>query len=158
MHTSALMELGALLCTPRNPQCVICPVRDACATDDPESLPRKRPRARTVQLDEPCAWIRRADRILLQLQTGKRWSGLWKLPRLENSPQAEPLHESTYPFTNHRVNLRVYPDGNPHSEWPAARWVALSELEDLPITAPHRRAIRALLSITTSPTKPVPNA
>jgi A/G-specific adenine glycosylase len=158
VYTSALMELGALLCTPRNPQCLICPVRNFCATDEPEALPRKKPRARTVQLDEPCAWIQRGNRILLQLQTGKRWKGLWKLPRLETAPKAEPLHESSYPFTNHRVNLRVFRRGEGDAAWPAARWITLTELDELPITAPHRRAIRALLSFKTSTTKRSPDA
>ena len=41
---SALMELGATICLPRKPLCVICPVRSFCAATDPESLPRKRER------------------------------------------------------------------------------------------------------------------
>jgi A/G-specific adenine glycosylase len=158
VYTSALMELGALLCTPRNPQCLICPVRDFCATEDPESLPRKKPRMRTVELDEPCAWIQRRDRILLQLQTGKRWKGLWKLPRLETAPETDPLHESSYPFTNHRVKLRVFRGDECDAAWPSARWFTLPELDELPITSPHRRAIRALLSNKTSPTKRTPDA
>lgn len=157
-YTSALMELGALLCTPRKPQCLICPVRDFCTTDEPESLPRKKARARTIQLDEPCAWIQRRDRILLQQQTGKRWKGLWKLPLLETAPDSEPLHESSYPFTNHRVNLRVFRGRRADNAWPASRWISLAELDDLPITAPHRRAIRALLSSATSATKRNPDA
>jgi A/G-specific adenine glycosylase len=158
LHTSALMELGALVCSARNPQCLICPVRGFCSTDDPDSLPRKKPRARIVQLDEPCAWIRMGDRILMQQQTGKRWNGLWKLPRLEAAPDAELIHELNYPFTNHRVTLRVFSGNDGDGAWPAARWIALSELVDLPIAAPHRRAIRALLSITSSPTKRSPHA
>jgi A/G-specific adenine glycosylase len=160
LYTSALMELGALLCTPRNPQCLICPVRKFCAADEPGLLPRKKSRSRTIQLEEPCVWIRRGHRILLQQQTGKRWKGLWKLPRLEAAPDTAPLHESSYPFTNHRVNLRVFRGNDRDSAWPASRWITLAELEDLPITAPHRRAIRALLSNATSPTKRklIPNA
>ena len=158
LYTSALMELGALLCTPRNPQCLLCPVRDFCTTDQPESLPRKKPRARTIQLEEPCLWIQRGDLILLQQQTGKRWKGLWKLPRLETAPDSAPLHESTYPFTNHRVNLRVFQGVDGDAAWPASRWISPAELEDLPITAPHRRAIRTLLSRTTSTTKRNPDA
>jgi A/G-specific adenine glycosylase len=158
IHTSALMELGALLCTPHNPQCLICPVRAFCAADDPESLPRKKPRARTVKLYEPCAWIQRGNRILLQQQTGKRWKGLWKLPRLEVAPEGAPLFEASYPFTNHRVSLRVFRGNDGDTAGPASRWITLAELDDLPITAPHRRAIRALLSDATSTTKRNPDA
>ena len=153
LYTSALMELGALHCTPRNPKCHICPVRQFCTTEEPQTLPRKKPRSRTIQLDEPCIWIRRGNHILLQQQTGRRWKGLWKLPRLETAPPTAPLHESSYPFTNHRVNLRVFRGSDHDAARLASRWITLAELESLPIAAPHRRAIRALLSIATSPTK-----
>ena len=42
MHNSALMELGALICTPRSPQCLICPVREHCRAKNPETLPKKK--------------------------------------------------------------------------------------------------------------------
>ncbi len=42
-----LMDLGATICTPRNPDCPNCPLEGACAaaaTGDPEAYPRKAPR------------------------------------------------------------------------------------------------------------------
>ncbi len=145
LYTSALMELGALLCTPRTPQCLICPIRDFCAAEEPEKLPLKRARARTVELDEPCAWTVREDAILLEQQTGSRWRGLWKLPRLEAAPGQEPLHRAEYPFTNHRVTLRVFRMPPPRDLEPNQSWIPRAALETLALTAPHRRAIRALL-------------
>src|SRR3954471_23332049 len=78
---SALMELGALVCTPRAPQCLICPVREHCRAENPESLPVKKPRRKTVELEEDCAWIVQGGKLLLEQQTGPRWKGLWKLPQ-----------------------------------------------------------------------------
>lgn len=46
-YNQALMELGATVCTPRSPKCVICPVQASCQTKDPENLPvkpKKKPR------------------------------------------------------------------------------------------------------------------
>lgn len=43
-HAQALMDLGATVCTPRKPKCVLCPWRDACAGRAQglaEDLPRK---------------------------------------------------------------------------------------------------------------------
>lgn len=145
LYTSALMELGALLCTPRTPQCLICPIRDFCAAEEPEKLPLKRARARTVELDESCAWTVREDAILLEQQTGSRWRGLWKLPRLEAAPAQEPLHRAEYPFTNHRVTLRVFRMPPPGDLGPNQSWIPRADLGTLALTAPHRRAIRALL-------------
>lgn len=40
-YNQALMELGALICTPKSPKCDLCPVGRYCRTTDPESLPVK---------------------------------------------------------------------------------------------------------------------
>jgi A/G-specific adenine glycosylase len=147
LHTSSLMELGALLCTPAKPQCLLCPVRPHCRTRDPESLPLKKPRRKTVALREDCAWIVNRRRVLLEQQTGARWRGLWKLPALANLPKnAEPLTFLTYPFTHHRVSLSVFAAPVPLRIAPPLHWFLLAELRDIALAAPHRRAIEALQS------------
>ena len=146
LYTSALMELGALVCTPRKPQCLICPVRAHCAATAPESLPVKRPRTKTVALDEPCAWIRDGVRVLLEQQTGPRWRGLWKLPALAKASRTAPQLELTYPFTHHRVTLRVFPQQQPRQLAAHQAWINTADLADLALTAPHRRAIERLLA------------
>jgi len=47
-HAQAMMDLGATICTPRNPACAICPLRPFCAAfaqGIADSLPRKAPKA-----------------------------------------------------------------------------------------------------------------
>jgi A/G-specific adenine glycosylase len=145
LHNSALMELGALVCTPRQPQCLICPARAHCRATNPETLPLKKARRKTVILREDCAWIVHGRRVLLEQQTGTRWRGLWKLPALAKLPaDAEPLTFLTYPFTHHRVHLSVFAAPNPHRIAPPLHWFLLAELNDVALAAPHRRAIEAL--------------
>jgi A/G-specific adenine glycosylase len=148
LHTSALMELGALLCTARRPRCGVCPVRAHCATPDPESLPRKKARSARVDLDEPCAWIFDGRRVLLEQQTGRRWRGLWKLPRLTVSPgAAHPALSVTYPFTHHRVTLRIFRRSRPRQIVGDQAWISTADLDTLALAAPHRRAISDLLRL-----------
>lgn len=143
-HTSALMELGALVCTPARPQCLICPVRGHCRASDPDSLPIKRPRKQVVILREDCAWIVRGRRVLLEQQTGSRWRGLWKLPTLATPRNGdEPLTFLTYPFTHHRVHLSVFA-GREGQRAAHQQWFLLAELGAVALAAPHRRAIDAL--------------
>ena len=145
-HNSAIMELGALLCTPTKPQCLLCPVREECRTTDPDSLPIKKPRQKVVAMREDCAWIVRGRRILLEQQTGARWRGLWKLPALATPPNGdEPLSFLTYPFTHHRVHLSVFRASAPQRLAPNEQWFLSAELADIALTAPHRRAIEHLL-------------
>ena len=146
-HNSALMELGALLCTPRQPQCHRCPARSHCATREPETLPVKKPRRKTVALAEDCAWIVRDDRVLLEQQTGPRWRGLWKLPALAARPRdSKLLLALEYPFTHHRVTLTVFAGSPPPTMGEHQRWFAPDALEAAALPSPHRRAVKRLLA------------
>lgn len=147
LHNSALMELGALLCTPRKPRCPLCPIRRGCATRNPESLPRKRPRHETVATTENSLWIMHARAVVLEQQVGRQWRGLWKLPRATERPDtatARPLAQLTYAFTHHRVSLRVYA-GRRRTLRPHEKWVPLENLRDTALAAPHARAIATIL-------------
>ena len=145
-HTSALMELGALLCTPRQPQCLLCPIQTLCRAESPESLPLKAPRRKTIALQEHAAWIVRDNLLLLEQQKGKRAGGLWKLPLLDSPPLEAPvLYETVYPFTHHKVTLTVRASTAPARQPENQRWFPLETvLTDAPLTAGHRRAITAL--------------
>jgi A/G-specific adenine glycosylase len=80
----ALMELGATVCTPRNPDCLACPVRsdcDALERGDVEDLPVKKRKAKPKPMRAVAAWIEREGRILgvRRPETGLM-AGLWELP------------------------------------------------------------------------------
>ena len=149
LYNSALMELGATLCQARRPQCLLCPVLRFCAAAPfgPERLPIKRARAATVSLDENCGWTLSAGGLLLQQEVGARWRGMWKLPPLATAPaQGEPpAFQLTYPFTHHRITLRVFAAPEPLSPGEQQAWHPLEQLEKLAMPAPHRRAVRRLL-------------
>ena len=150
LHNSAIMELGALVCTPRQPQCPICPAREHCRATNPESLPVKKPRRKTVALAEDCAWVIRDGQLLLEQQTGARWRGLWKLPVLAARPaDARLLLALDYPFTHHRVTLSVFAPNSLPALQPAQRWVPLGAIDNVALAAPHKRAIRRLTAAAT---------
>src|SRR5690606_25958797 len=60
----AMMDLGATLCTPRNPACGICPLREDCAaflTADPAAFPVKAAKKARPHRHGHVWWIERAD-------------------------------------------------------------------------------------------------
>ena len=149
IFNGALMELGAILCTPRAPQCLLCPIRPHCAASangTAESLPRKKPRRKQVELAERCAWTVSKGRVLLEHQTGPRWRGLWKLPSLPAAPETDPLLTLDYPFTHHRVTLSIFVQPAPSPLHEHLAWHSFASLSEVPLTAPHRRAIESLAS------------
>ena len=143
IFNSALMDLGALVCRAR-PKCQICPVQKFCLAKKPETLPRRKARPQLRQLVETHVWIGNHKRILLEQCTG-RWRGMWMLPRLKPRSTSHPIHTSIFPFTNHRVTLRVFEQPSGKIDNHLQRWFSLGELSSIPIPSPHRRAIVDLL-------------
>jgi A/G-specific adenine glycosylase len=147
---NAMMDLGALICTARNPRCQICPVKKFCRAQDPGPLPQKRKRPATVSLIERHAWCTTGNTLLLE-QCRQRWRGMWMLPPLKldgfkpSSLRPRALHISIFPFTHHRVTLRVYRHRAHHIDHRVQRWFRKEELNAVPIPSPHRRAINALM-------------
>lgn len=84
-YTQALMDLGALVCTPRRPRCDACPVAVDCvarATDRIDTIPFKSRRAPVPT--RAVAWLvaERADGALLLERRPEFgvWGGLWSFP------------------------------------------------------------------------------
>jgi A/G-specific adenine glycosylase len=150
---SAIMELGALVCLPRNPRCPQCPVQSFCRAVDPDSLPRKRLRPITQRIQENYWWIRREENILLRQSAGKRWRGLWTLPpATEISPAQVALFQMRHPITKYIICLSVFAGSVPESLQEGFRWQTVNSLGDLPMPSPHRRAMEAMLEIQQSST------
>jgi A/G-specific adenine glycosylase len=145
VHNSALMDLGAIICRPRQPLCPRCPVRSFCRAKNPALLPRKKERPRTVRRIEPHRFTRKRNRVLLE-QSRERWRGMWILPRLLELPKGTPLLRLDFPFTHHRITLAVFAVSDPALPNDHHQWFALPELARLPLPTPHRRALSQLLS------------
>ncbi len=82
----ALMDLGATICSPRAPRCLICPLSQDCrarASGMAERIPAPRPRAGTVAVRLAAAVVKRAGRVLLRRRSGPLMAGLWEFPMVE---------------------------------------------------------------------------
>ena len=67
-YAQALMDLGASVCTPRNPGCLACPWQSACegrAQGIAESLPRRAPKRPRPLRHGVAFWLMRADGAVL---------------------------------------------------------------------------------------------
>ncbi|MEE2788654.1 MAG: A/G-specific adenine glycosylase [Myxococcota bacterium] len=156
----AMMELGATVCTPKRPSCLLCPVKSHCRglrSSDVETLPRKAPRKKPPTLDRVAGlctddqgriWIgRRPENGLL--------GGLWGLPSMPGQApeklrelQLQPgQHRSTitHAFTHQIWRVSTYsavgrPVGGPFT---AYRAVEPASLGTMGLTGPSLKALRA---------------
>jgi A/G-specific adenine glycosylase len=110
----AMMELGALVCVPKNPRCEVCPVsRFCCAfkTHRQNELPFVAPKRKSIELNDVCAFATRDNRVLLRRrsdQAGNKnwWRGMWELPRATRG-EGESTHEALQRLFEDELNVSV---------------------------------------------------
>lgn len=169
----ALMELGATLCVPREPNCGLCPVSFKCAARQVASsvtMAREQRRKKFKNVVWPLAVVRRGARILLRRRVANGLlAGLWELPGGEivkrEGPHAmlrrqlhltnaelptprrigEVRHSITYRRIRAPVYILDYPSGTT-IQLPLAtwRWAARSKLAAFPMSSMTRKALRVL--------------
>ena len=119
----ALMDLGALVCTPKSPKCLICPLTEHCAAraaGDPETYPRRKAKAaRPTRYGWALATFDQMGQVLLERRPEKGLlGGMLGLPGSEwlGAPEtlpppprgARPVGAVAHVFTHFRLELDVY--------------------------------------------------
>ena len=84
----AMMELGATICLPQRPSCLLCPLRDSCraaAEGTWDLYPTPRKRKAPVKVRHLAAWVEREGKVLLfrRPDTSELLAGTWELPWVE---------------------------------------------------------------------------
>ena len=143
LHNQALMELGALVCLPKNPRCPVCPLRKTCPSRKQlPSTSRLKP-APTLQT-EYILVVRRKSRLwLTQSHPQGRWRGLHLLPTLMRRPFGSPSTEIRYPFTRYLIHAAVFIAQKAPAKIPG-RWMRLAEVRRATLPAPHRKILDRL--------------
>jgi len=148
----AMMELGATVCLPKNPQCLLCPWREACKARSQgreAELPIKGRKREPVKLHIALLVIERESggkRQILLKQRGaheSRLQGFWELPEQRDLPYAvkgERLGEFKHSITRHDYTIEVFRAtlsraGRGH------RWVNAGDLDALPLATTARKAL-----------------
>lgn len=154
----ALMELGATLCRPKNPTCLLCPVQDACAARAAgvqDSLPRKAARPARPVTRWTAGLARDAEgRIWLARRAGDGLlGGLWELPATDNGDWSRlgllpsgPLAEVEHAFTHRIWQVEVFgAEGTPTitRDYDEMRAFAEADLPALALSGPGLKALRA---------------
>ena len=169
----ALMELGALVCTPQAPNCPKCPLKAECLARREgiqEHIPRKPARPAAVEVREVCVVARHGGRVLLARRpAGGRWANMWEFPRAVVEPaethgtaarkliaalglKAEPgpeLMTLRYGVTRFRMTM-VCLEAEARSKafrsayYEEGRWLKPAELAGFPVSSAQRKLAAAL--------------
>ncbi|MFO1458977.1 MAG: A/G-specific adenine glycosylase [Verrucomicrobiota bacterium] len=164
----SLMELGATICTPRDPACSECPVATRCRafqTHAVDAYPTPAVRRAPVTVRRAVAVVEGKGRFLLRRRPqGGVNAGYWEFPEwdVRDGSAADeilaqelgvrksglvPMKSVRHSITHHRIELHVYwiqADLSPGALSENARWITSAQLQALPLTAAHRKIARQL--------------
>jgi A/G-specific adenine glycosylase len=148
----ALMELGATVCLPRNPQCRACPLATLCrarAAGTAGQLPVKLRKQERERLASVLLVVRNRGRILLRRReaSARRMAGFWELPEPAHAPQAR-LGRS-YGTFRHTITHHHYTFEVMAARWTPGggdfAWFAPAELSEIPLSTTARKALALIL-------------
>lgn len=90
----SLMELGATVCLPRNPMCLLCPVSGYCAAfklGEPEAFPPPKQRSPSKKIEVSAAVILKKGKVFIQQRPRDGlMGGLWEFPGGKREPHEHP--------------------------------------------------------------------
>lgn len=164
----ALMDLGAMVCLPKNPRCLLCPLMKICKAREAgtqELRPVMKPKKQIPTYVHAAAVVVERGRVLLSQRPGEGLlAGMWEFPnvRIDGDPakalvkalrgathlkvkRGEGLDPISHAYSHFRVE--VYPFFCEKIEIPKnknLRWVKLIELENYPMGKVDRQIARKL--------------
>jgi len=108
-YNQAMMDIGATLCTPKNPSCEVCPLCDICqGQDDPTLYPTKKKRIVPTREQNIMVSVYN-DKLSLSQRSGKFLHGLWGFSTTEVPLCAsEYIGEVTHAYTHFKLICKVY--------------------------------------------------
>jgi A/G-specific adenine glycosylase len=135
----AMMELGATICLPRQPRCLLCPVSDLCAARGELERPNKATHQtkRNIYYTLDCR-----NGSILMVQRSKNATlmpGMWELPEITN-PGTTPHLSLRHSITVTDYIVRVF--RRPVLDDLDGRWVRTSRVTSLPLTGLTRKILR----------------
>lgn len=135
----AMMELGATICVPRRPKCLMCPFAEFCATrgellQSAREVRRKREICYVLNSKGSTLWL------VQRPATSSLMAGMWELPEIESNGH-KPLFTLKHSITVTDYTVSVVRTCTRASE--QGRWVPRSRLRQLPLTGLTLKILRA---------------
>jgi A/G-specific adenine glycosylase len=137
----AMMELGAVVCTPRAPACLTCPVVELCVTRG-ETAPKAKP-ARQNKREIHYALDRRDGEVFLVRRPPDTslMPGMWELPELTTGNVAgSPSFTVRHSITVTDYTVRVW-----HAAVPArvdGKWIPMGRVRQVALTGLAQKILR----------------
>ncbi len=145
----AMMELGATICLPKNPQCLLCPVSGLCrarANSRQNQLPVKIAAQKSVREKRVVFWIERKGKLLVWQRpaSSRLMPGFWELPeatQLHDAGAGRTLGSFRHGITFHNYVFEVR-EADPPRDPGTCQWLSNEQLSAVPVSTILTKARR----------------
>lgn len=168
----AMMDLGATICVPKSPRCMLCPLSEACAARAQgiaQSLPRKAPKPERPTRRAIAFWVQRPDgSILLRRRAAKGLLGgmmeipstpwreeVWSkdevmghLPYAANWTALPGIVKHTFTHFHFEIDVWAGQVGDAAETLADSKWVALEGLGEEALPSVMRKIVKHALKQT----------
>ncbi|WP_304546217.1 A/G-specific adenine glycosylase [Sulfurimonas microaerophilic] len=137
-HNLALMDLGSMICLPKNPKCEECPLFDECEGKNEPELYTETKKKEYESLELFYALSVKDGKIALKLSHGPMYKNMLELPTVE------PVEENLigvfkHSYTKYRLSVHLYKMEDISDE---IEWFELDKIESAPISSLTKKALR----------------
>lgn len=166
-YTQGMMDVGASICLPRNPHCLLCPVNADCVARLEErigELPGRKARAPARRKRIAMLVVLSRGEVLLEKRPPSGiWGGLWSLPEADVAEKPEvalarewgieassvcALQPFEHAFTHYTLEVEPWKlqakKGSRVAEGRSATWLALDDLAGAALPSPVRKLLASL--------------
>lgn len=151
-YASAIMDLGAMVCTPKNPQCLLCPWQKYCRSKDDaalENIPRRGKPEKKIREGRVFLIFNEKGEILIRKRTEKGLlSGLYEFPWTETEGKIggkDTGKTVSHIFTHFKLTLKIFEVKNLQN-LPDGFFAAPAELENYPFSTLMKKVWQKFLN------------
>ncbi|HLV89251.1 MAG TPA: A/G-specific adenine glycosylase [Candidatus Sulfotelmatobacter sp.] len=139
----AMMELGATVCTPRAPACLMCPVTDLCRTRGELRGDLRKSSQRKREVDYALDLRNGAVFMVQRPSNTSLMAGMWELPEIAPPGDCgEPALVVRHSITVTDYQVRVWYQPTDHASHASGKWIERRNVHKLPLTGLARKILR----------------
>ncbi|WP_418640775.1 A/G-specific adenine glycosylase [Sulfurimonas sp. ST-27] len=135
-HNLALMDLGSLVCLPKNPKCEECPLQKTCQGKTEAELYTKTKKKEYESLELFYGICMQNEKIALTPATGNMYKGMLELPAVD-PVEEDFLGSFKHAYTKYRLHVKLYT----LDSFEGGIWVETKALHSAPISSLTKKAL-----------------
>ena len=141
-HNQAMMDIGALICTPKNPMCHTCPLRLTCkGKNAPQNYPKALQKSKIPTKKRFALLLEKEGNYGLIQRKEKLLHGLWGFVQVDEKPEGISLGSVTHTYSHFKLELEVI---RPALHVKVDGYFSLEHIDTLALSTVDKKIIRLM--------------